>query len=341
MDFINYKCPVCNKQFTKDDDIVVCPECGAPHHRECYELENRCFFEDKHSEDFSFEQLNAEKDNENTDDTTKDSDANIVVCKVCNTENPKETFYCRKCGAPLNEQDRQAGNNNQQNGQPGGFPFGTPFVQAQVINPFDPMAGLKSDEIIADNVTAGEMSKFVGKSTQYFLRIFDNIKKFNRSRFNFSAFLFSGMYFLYRKMILLGSIFSVLLIGFVVAEAYIQMQPFYQTASSAVFNAVNSGQYVGSLLNIPGVAQQDVLITFIPAFLELLRMIMMIVCGAIANRCYYKHCTKKINAVKAESKGEDVSKKLEEKGGVNLPLAICIGIAYLIINYLPAFLFYF
>lgn len=339
MDFIKYKCPVCNEQFTKNDDIVVCPECGAPHHRECYELENRCFFEDKHSDDFSFEQLNNEENN--ADETAQDNDANTVVCKICNTENPKETFYCCKCGAPLNEQDRQTANSNQQNGQPGGFPFGVPFGQTQVINPFDPMAGLKSDEIIADNVTAGEMSKFVGKSTPYFLRIFSNIKKYNKSRFNFSAFLFSGMYFLYRKMILLGSIFSILLIGFVVAEAYIQMQPFYQTASSTVFNAVNSGQYIGSLLNIPGVDQKDLLITFIPAFLELLRMVMMIVCGAIANRCYYKHCTKKINAVKADNTSDDVSKTLEEKGGVNLPLAVCIGIAYLIINYLPTFLYYF
>lgn len=37
MEFTEYKCPVCDKQFKKGDDIVVCPECGAPHHRECYE----------------------------------------------------------------------------------------------------------------------------------------------------------------------------------------------------------------------------------------------------------------------------------------------------------------
>lgn len=37
MEFTEYKCPVCDKQFKKGDDVVVCPECGAPHHRECYE----------------------------------------------------------------------------------------------------------------------------------------------------------------------------------------------------------------------------------------------------------------------------------------------------------------
>ena len=29
------KCPVCQQPFTETDDIVVCPECGAPYHRAC------------------------------------------------------------------------------------------------------------------------------------------------------------------------------------------------------------------------------------------------------------------------------------------------------------------
>ena len=29
----NCVCPVCKKQFEDGDDIVVCPECGTPHHR--------------------------------------------------------------------------------------------------------------------------------------------------------------------------------------------------------------------------------------------------------------------------------------------------------------------
>lgn len=52
MEFTEYKCPVCDKQFKKGDDVVVCPECGAPHHRECYEKEGHCHFADKHGADF-------------------------------------------------------------------------------------------------------------------------------------------------------------------------------------------------------------------------------------------------------------------------------------------------
>ncbi len=60
MDYTNYKCPVCNNRFLEDDDVVVCPECGTPHHRECYKLNNRCFNEDKHSTNENIELLTAD-----------------------------------------------------------------------------------------------------------------------------------------------------------------------------------------------------------------------------------------------------------------------------------------
>ena len=29
-------CAVCNAYLFEEDDVVYCPVCGAPHHRECY-----------------------------------------------------------------------------------------------------------------------------------------------------------------------------------------------------------------------------------------------------------------------------------------------------------------
>ena len=49
MDYTGIKCPVCEKTFTKQDDVVVCPECGAPYHRECYQKEGHCIFEEEAS----------------------------------------------------------------------------------------------------------------------------------------------------------------------------------------------------------------------------------------------------------------------------------------------------
>lgn len=336
MEFIKYKCPVCDKHFNKDDDIVVCPECGAPHHRECYEKKGHCFYENEHSKDFYFENIASDNDeSENNND-------NIIICNNCKAENPNETFYCYKCGSPLNEQDRKSNNTQQQNNQPFGNqnipPFGVPFGQGQQqVNPFDPMAGLKSDEPIAENVAAGEMSKYIGKNTQYYLRVFNHIKKFNNSRFNFSAFLFSGMYFLYRKMILLGIIFSFILIGFTVAETYVQMMPEYREIYSTVLNAQSSGQIM-YFSDIPGISTSDMLFLCLPVIFNVIKCVFMIISGLIANRSYYEHCTKKINKIKKISKAEETSKILETKGGVNLPLAVCVGVAYIAIIYIPFFI---
>ena len=42
MNFIGEKCVFCEKVFEDGDDVVVCPDCGSPHHRECYKKHNRC-----------------------------------------------------------------------------------------------------------------------------------------------------------------------------------------------------------------------------------------------------------------------------------------------------------
>lgn len=58
MDFLKFHCPVCNSNFTENDDVVVCPDCGTPHHRECYKKTGKCFNENMHGSDgFSVENL--------------------------------------------------------------------------------------------------------------------------------------------------------------------------------------------------------------------------------------------------------------------------------------------
>lgn len=48
------KCPVCNEEFKDGDDVVTCPICGTPHHRECYKSIGKCANADKHGTDFAF-----------------------------------------------------------------------------------------------------------------------------------------------------------------------------------------------------------------------------------------------------------------------------------------------
>ena len=44
------KCAICGSYLFDDDDIVYCPECGAPHHRDCYNTVGHCGKEDMHSQ---------------------------------------------------------------------------------------------------------------------------------------------------------------------------------------------------------------------------------------------------------------------------------------------------
>ncbi len=51
MDLKNYFCPVCGNDFNEDDDVVFCPECGTPHHRECWMKNGSCSNENLHGSD--------------------------------------------------------------------------------------------------------------------------------------------------------------------------------------------------------------------------------------------------------------------------------------------------
>ena len=48
-------CPYCGNPFTEDDDIVVCPECATPQHRECYKEKGGCVNAHLHAEGFQWQ----------------------------------------------------------------------------------------------------------------------------------------------------------------------------------------------------------------------------------------------------------------------------------------------
>lgn len=328
MEFTDYTCPVCDERFKNGDDVVVCPECGTPHHRECFENNGHCFYEEKHKEGFSFERMS-----ENDDESNNES-VNTVICPNCKAENERTSFYCHSCSFPLNERDRTQNTNTNNTNPQGGFNRGAngPFGFGTAGMPaFDPLAGLNSEEEIADGVKAGEAAKFIGKSTQYYLTVFKNIKSVNKSRFNFSAFFTSGAFFIYRKMAAVGVLISLLVIGLTVGATYMRMSGEWISQYNSLLDQLSNGGQINPL-------SAENLWLFIPTLLTTLRLVIMFVCGLTANRAYYKHCSKKINEIKQEEQRDDVNKVLEERGGVNLPMAIsffaAIAVIYEICNFL-------
>lgn len=79
MDLKKYNCPVCNNQFNENDDVVVCPECGTPHHRECYKNNGGCFNENAHgtNESVEFTFKNTTPNEEISDNVNNDVEKNL------------------------------------------------------------------------------------------------------------------------------------------------------------------------------------------------------------------------------------------------------------------------
>ncbi len=352
MDYIGYECPACSRNFHADDDIVVCPECGTPHHRECYEKLGECFNKSKHSQGYDFE----------AEATESQVPKGFVKCKSCGEINDEGSFFCNKCKKPLidipngnytqNPQGQNTqGNNQNPYGNPmGGMPFGGDAFGGN--NPgfnavqMDPMGGVSPDAEFENGVKAGEAAKYVKQSSPYFMQVFNKIKSFGKSRFSFAGLLFGGGYLLYRKQYVLGTIITSIMALCLIFSTYVEYTVLQDimtelgnsdlniTTYSQLFNAVgeqvmNSGAGTIALVSGAGIS------TVIYYALHL-------ICGFTANRCYYKHCCKEIKKIKENaSSTTEADNELQTKGGVNTALGISLLVVALIINFLPQFIFRF
>ena len=80
------KCIVCDEKFKDEDDVVVCPQCGTPYHRECYKKEEKCINTALHESGKAWK-----PEHEPVSDVIEKADR---VCKSCGYENPEGTMYC-------------------------------------------------------------------------------------------------------------------------------------------------------------------------------------------------------------------------------------------------------
>lgn len=330
-----------------DDDIVVCPDCGTPMHRKCYDENGSCANSFRHGTyDFTTDTaVGAEFDNEHNP---------TVKCANCNYDNPKNTFYCMKCGAPLNG-PTNSNQNNQNNTNPNpGYPgagFNNFPNQEMPINIMDPLGGVPKDAKLDDDITAEEMGKFVKQNPPYFVRVFNNIVNFNKSKFNFSAAIFSGGYLLYRKKYLLGAIISFIELAILTFTQYLEYMVFTSEPYANIMSKLEEYSQSGGIFYtnidklkdiVSSMSPYQAFILALPFIFEVILVVIMVVMGLSFNRMYFNHCKKQIKKVKANLKdNESLDDKLSKKGGINLPLAICVFACFLIVYWLPGILLLF
>ncbi|MBQ7860302.1 MAG: hypothetical protein IJ347_09255 [Faecalibacterium sp.] len=114
-DFTGQQCPVCHQLFQEDADLVVCPDCGAPYHRECYAQTGHCLLQAKHAPDFEWTPPHAAKPER--------------ACPNCGAMNEVTAGECGSCAYPLSGADyaqppqqptppRAAANHRNRSGSP-------------------------------------------------------------------------------------------------------------------------------------------------------------------------------------------------------------------------------
>ncbi len=182
--FLGNPCPYCGKNFTADDDIVVCPECGTPHHRECYNQMGFCANEGSHSETFEWKGVNAAPVHKtHRPDANENSE---VVCPACGKETSAKEKFCVHCGAELYHQPSVSPEEE--------FRRERERILAETLG--EDLGG----------ITAKEALIFVRTNGTYFLPRFKAFKYGAKFDTNFSAFIFSYFYLFYRKMYGLGAL---------------------------------------------------------------------------------------------------------------------------------------
>ncbi len=175
--FDNKLCPICRTPLNDKSDVVVCPECGTPHHRACYLAAGHCGAEEFHAQGFEWKGF-------------------------LPGEEPQEQ--------PQPKPDEFSDSRAE-------YPGGQSAQYDREINQERPMdfeqyiERLYDDSRGEDGVSSKELSTFVGRSVMHYSQAFAAFRaptlpgqKKRRIFFNVCAGFFAPIHQFYRRMDLLG-----------------------------------------------------------------------------------------------------------------------------------------
>lgn len=311
--YIGTRCMVCSEKFTSEDDVVICPECGTPYHRDCYGKEGSCVNTVLHENGGawkpSYDVGSGEEENSDT------------VCRFCGYTNPPLTLFCQRCGMPSQsinnsngpEQYYQGVNINDDpdaynRNANGGSAF-NPFF----VNFSDPLCGFSPDEDF-EGVKMSELGDFVGTNTHYYLPLFKQFKELGRKfSLNFSAMLFPELYFSYRKMPFMA------LAALILRTLSRIPQFIYIFAGTPGYGMLSE---FAAQFSVSSAAFQGVLLIGYAIY-----YVLMFTFGFFGNKLYYDNTIKKIRRLKKYNEGMELRAVLSRKGGTSallLSLFICL-----------------
>lgn len=306
------KCEYCHKVFEASDDIVVCPQCGTPYHRECYSQAGECINKELHERGGEW----------SAPPKYADREVGERRCPRCGESNPSSGLFCIKCGMPLNNQNNEArpfngagpqqGPQNyrgyagpgQYGGQPyqgqGQSPFGMPFVQEQY-----------SKDSVIDGHTVGEYAKFIKNNAYYHILQFIRFARMKtKMSVNFCALIFTEFYYFYRKMYKQGVIFLTLLI--LLSVPYLAW-----CVSKGMLPNITLPQQLAGYEK-----QLDVIVNICSMGTCAVR----VVSGVLANYWYYRRAKKVLDAVEQSDASQETKEETIVKYGGTSMAALIVSL---------------
>lgn len=201
-------CECCKEPFRAEDEIVVCPDCGTPIHRKCWD--GHCPNEAKHAEGYDWEAEHIRSEKPKVDSSAAE------VCAICGLPlSEEETVVCPDCGTPMHracyEREGRCPNEprhaygyvyRSDRGQPVTIPMPQSFED--YIQKVQEREKERGTERTCFGVNHAELVHFLGVhnlSTPRFYSLFFHMADTGRKvSFNFLAGLLMPFYQLYRKM---------------------------------------------------------------------------------------------------------------------------------------------
>lgn len=257
--FENRVCPVCKRQFEEQDDVVFCPECGTPHHRECYHLIGHCVNQGLHKVNYSY----FDEHKPASDDSVQPS--------------TQETQPVGGFDAP------STGNSEENKDGAGRQPaFAAPAVLPEEYE--------KSRESI-DGASVTDIAAAVRTNIPRFVGIFKKQSETGkRIGWNWSAFLFGSLYYLYRKMYRQGIALLCTVMVLVTGSSYAMMKVAPDTTAlmqeAVALSAQNDADaFAEKLTQVQSAADMPRATALVYAFLGAL-LLLRLLAALLADRAY-------------------------------------------------------
>lgn len=184
--FSGCPCSVCGKPLSRNDDVVVCPECGAPYHRACYESVGACVHTALHGTGFEW--------------TPPKSLDEMKTCPVCGERNPADAKVCSSCRSSLEPKAAPEPEAGAAEAPGSGFDYSRLYQKAQ--NGPGPQAAAPhfDPNRTVDGISCADWETYLGPFGLGYLSEFLRMQREDRkASISLGATFFGPFYFFYRK----------------------------------------------------------------------------------------------------------------------------------------------